>query len=141
MRRGLAVGLLLSAIPFSASASSPLVTNVRFWTAPDHTRVVADLTAPASFTHRQLSDPHRIAVDVRKTAFRGSTRKIGVGDGLVRAIRMNALRSGAAQIVLDLEKSARYQVFALAPVADKPHRVVIDVYRDEVLERHSPPPV
>jgi N-acetylmuramoyl-L-alanine amidase len=136
-RRFLSI-VLLSAILASAAAPAPVVTNVRFWTAPDHTRVVADLSAAASFTHRPLGDPHRIAVDIRQTSFRGTTRKISVDDGLVRAIRMNALRSGTAQIVLDLEKSARYQAFSLAPVADKPHRIVIDVYREKALDRAPP---
>jgi N-acetylmuramoyl-L-alanine amidase len=62
-----------------------------------------------------------------------------VSDGLIRAIRMNELRSGNAQIVLDIEKRSRFQVFALAPVADKPHRVVIDVYCERKAEAEAPP--
>ena len=121
-----------------AFAASPVVTNVRFWTAPDHTRVVADLTAPVTFSHREMADPQRLVVDIRKAGFRGATRKVGVGDGLVQAIRMNSLKNGDAQIVLDLEARGRFQVFALAPVAGKPHRIVIDVYR-EVVAAEAPP--
>jgi N-acetylmuramoyl-L-alanine amidase len=75
---------------------------------------------------------------MRKTGLRGATRKIGVGDGLVYAVRMNALKNGDAQIVLDLETRARYQVFALAPVGDKPHRIVIDAYRETALVESRP---
>jgi N-acetylmuramoyl-L-alanine amidase len=122
-----------------APAAPASVTNVRYWTAPDHTRVVVDLTGRVSFTTRQLTGPDRIAVALGKAAFKGSTRKISVGDGLLAAIRMNELSNGEVEVVLDLEGPARFQVFALAPVADKPNRVVIDVYREKKPEP-SPPP-
>ena len=130
MRRAALPILLALVLPALVIGSDLLLTSVRFWTAPDHTRVVVDLSGPGSFKHRVLSRPDRIAVDVTGTRFRGGTRKISVDDGLVKAIRMNSLRNGAAQVVLDLEKPARYQVFPLAPVSGKPDRVVIDVYRD-----------
>ncbi len=130
MRRAALPILLVLVLPALAVGSDLILTNIRFWTAPDHTRVVVDLSGPGSFTHRVLSGPDRIAVDIDRARFRGGTRKISVDDGLVRAIRMNSLRNGAAQVVLDLEKPARCQVFPLAPVSGKPDRVVIDVYRD-----------
>ncbi len=132
--------LVLFSPPPVAGADGVVVTSVRYWTAPDYTRVVADLTGPVAFTGRDLTDPFRIAVDLDAAAFRGATRKIAVGDGLVTAIRMNDLDRGAAQIVLDLERRSRFQVFALAPVGDKPHRVVIDVYRERLSGPAPPPP-
>jgi len=118
-----------------------VLENIRYWTAPDHTRVVVDLTGPPDYAHRALTEPFRIAVDVRKAEFRGSTRKISVGDGLLQAIRMNSLRSGTAQVVLDLERIPRYHVFHLSPVAGKPNRIVIDLFRDkDEKPRPAPPP-
>ncbi len=121
------IGLALFSLPASADL---LLKNIRFWTAPDHTRVVVDASGKPAFAHRVLAHPDRIAVDVASARFQGSTRRISVEDGLVSAIRLNELRSGKAQVVLDLTGSARYQVFTLDPVGEKPERLVIDVFRD-----------
>ena len=103
MRRLLILVLLgVLILPSCSEAGSLVLTNVRFWTAPDHTRVVVDLSGYPTFAHRVLSRPHRIAVDIKNTKFEIGTRKIRVDDGLIVAIRLNALRSGTAQVVLDL---------------------------------------
>ncbi|MGQ0723352.1 MAG: N-acetylmuramoyl-L-alanine amidase [Candidatus Eiseniibacteriota bacterium] len=103
---------------------------VRHWSAPDHTRIVIDLSARASFLHFALEDPPRIAVEVEGGRFRLPSTQVAVGDGLVRQVRFNLLaQSGKAQVVVDLESSTRYDVFALEKIEAKPHRIVIDVKR------------
>lgn len=141
--------LFLSSASLAHSATE--LDRIRFWTAPDHTRIVIDVSGPSSFSHRVLGDPHRIAIDVNRARFKVATNEISVNDGVVDAIRMNELRSGKAQVVLDVWKRPRYQIFALDPVEGKPHRIVIDVYRDDgqrappakpklaVIEETSPP--
>lgn len=131
MKRIAVVFLVLFALPALLEARSNLLTNVRYWKAPEYVRVVVDLKTQTEFTHRVLSNPHRIAVDIRGTKFESGVRKIRVNDDFLIAIRMNALRSGTAQIVLDLERPVRYHIFPLAPVGDKPHRIVIDLFNDE----------
>ena len=37
---------------------------IRHWSAPDHTRIVVDLSEPVGYTHRTLEDPARVAVDI-----------------------------------------------------------------------------
>ncbi|MBN1825328.1 MAG: N-acetylmuramoyl-L-alanine amidase [Candidatus Eisenbacteria bacterium] len=135
---GFLLGLLLLS-PVATRADGRLLTNIRYWKAPDYVRVVVDLSGPAPYTHRVLADPDRIAVDIKDTGFRSATRKIAVDDPLLTAIRMNALGNGAAQVVLDLSRPARYHLFRLSPVAGKPHRVVIDVFRDRA-EAAEPAP-
>ncbi len=132
--------LLLTLILGTATSaySATELERIRFWTAPDHTRIVIDVSGQSSFTHRVLGDPHRIAIDVDRARFKTGTSKIIVNDGVVDAIRMNELRSGKAQVVLDVWKRPRYQIFALDPVQGKPHRIVIDVYRDD--GQRAPPP-
>lgn len=114
----------------SGASADLLLSNIRYWTAPDHTRIVVDLTGKAKYHHRVLGNPNRIAVDIDGARFQGTTRKVRVEDGLIRAIRMNELRSGKAQVVLDLAYPARYHIFVLDPVAGKPDRLVLDVFRD-----------
>ncbi len=140
VRRKLAAAILITilCLPGLARADRKL-TNFRYWTAPDHTRIVIDVSAPPTYAHRVLGNPDRIAIDVHDASFQGGTRKIAVNDGLIRSIRMNQLRSGKAQVVLDLEARARYRIFLLDPVADKPDRIVIDVYRSKVSGTTRPP--
>jgi N-acetylmuramoyl-L-alanine amidase len=52
-----------------------------------------------------------------------------VGDGLVDRVRLNQLRSGA-QVVVDLTRASSHNVFPLDAYREKPHRIVVDVFRN-----------
>jgi len=119
--------LLILSWAGAAAAARPEVLRVRYWSAPDHTRVVLDLSAPATYEIRRVKNPERIAVNVKAARF-AATSTLPVGDGLVRRIRRNAL-SSKAQVVLDLEKDAAYRVFALPAADGRPFRIVVDVSR------------
>jgi len=122
----LAAVAALLALPSGAGAVDLLA--VRHWSAPDHTRIVIDLSDAAAYLHRDLDDPPRIAVDVDGGAFRFPVTDVPVGDGIVKRLRFNVLgQSGKAQVVVDLEAPTRYDVFALEPYETKPNRIVIDV--------------
>jgi len=119
--------LLLAATDPARAAS---VLAIRHWSAPDHTRIVVDLSEQVAYTHRTLEEPDRIAVDVDDTKFEIPTDAIPIADGLVQRIRFNRLsKSGKVQIVLDLDRVARYDVFALEKYEHKRDRIVIDVKR------------
>lgn len=107
------------------------VLAVRFWSAPDHTRIVVDLSEPCSYRHNPLADPPRIVVDIDHSRFVVAQTPIAVGDDLVKRIRFGPSTSGgtAGRIVLDLDVAARYDVFALERVDAMPDRLVIDVKR------------
>lgn len=120
---------LATLLPAGAAHAVELLA-VRHWSAPDHTRIVIDLSEPAAYRHRALEDPSRIAVDIAGGSFRFSPDPLTVNDGLVRQIRFNVLaQSGKAQVVLDLDHSTRYDVFALERIEAKHDRIVIDVKR------------
>ena len=125
-----AVFLMLSLgafLPAAALETSPEILRVRHFSGPDHTRIVLDLDRQASFEVRRVADPERIAVNVLGAVF-NSTPPVGVADGLVRRIRCNSGRT-RAQVVIDLENEARFESFSLQAAADRPHRIVIDVFR------------
>ncbi len=50
-------------------------------------------------------------------------RPFSIGDGYVSGVRINELRSGRVQVVLDLERALSYKVLVLT----NPHRLVVDV--------------
>ena len=130
-----AVFLWLS-LPLSVAASGPQVVRIRHYSAPDHTRIVLDLTGPADFEVRRVGDPDRIAINVQGAEFAAAST-IAVGDGVVKRIRRNSLRNtsrgGAgqtrAQVVVDLSGPFEFRQFSLPSGEGKPDRIVVDVLR------------
>ena len=102
------------------------VRAIRFWTAPDHTRVVLDMSSESVYTVRTLTDPHRIVIDVPSGHFSSDVGPVAVNDGVLDRVRINKLRSGV-QIVLDVPRETPFRHFALKPYKDRPHRIVFDL--------------
>jgi len=56
--------LLLSVTSYAKQVS---VKSLRYWTAPDHTRVVFDLSSAASHKILLLQNPARVVIDLKDT--------------------------------------------------------------------------
>ncbi len=113
----------------AAVATAGEVARIRWFSAPDHTRVVLDLDGPADYEVRRVGAPERLAVNV--PAFRFATAEtIAVNDGLVERIRCNE-DARRAQVVLDLAGAAPWRSFALKAADGRPDRIVLDVLRPE----------
>jgi N-acetylmuramoyl-L-alanine amidase len=54
--------------------------------------------------------------------------KVLESDPYIKAVRVGRFRPGTVRLVLDLKASVRPQVFALAPVGQYGHRLVLDLY-------------
>jgi len=124
-----ALVVMLALLPAGGAIASEALTAIRYWTAPDHTRIVIDMTGPVEYDAGTRRDPDRVVVLVKDARLDGAHEVTPVGDGLVERVRVNAL-PGGAQVVLDLTKASDSNVFPLLPYAGKPHRVVIDVFRE-----------
>ncbi len=109
-------------------ATGATVQRVRWFSAPDHTRVVLDLDGPADYEVRRVADPERLAVNVAGFRF-AATAAIAVNDGLIRGLRHNQGRA-RAQLVLDLEQASRFRHFRLRAADGRPDRIVVDVFHD-----------
>jgi N-acetylmuramoyl-L-alanine amidase len=130
VRHALAAALgVLTVLTASHAAAEQRVVAVRHWTAPDHTRIVVDLTEAPEYSTRVLTKPDRLVVFILSGSIEGAAEPAPVEDGLVERARLNQLGQGA-QIVIDLARASAHNVFALKPYAGKPHRVVIDVFRE-----------
>jgi N-acetylmuramoyl-L-alanine amidase len=109
-----------------SSGSIVQIRSIRYWTAPDHTRIVLDMSGESRYEVSVLTDPHRIAIDVVSGKFASSVKPVEVNDGVLKRIRINKLRT-RAQVVLDLPRKTKFRHFALEPNETRPHRIVIDV--------------
>jgi len=56
------------------------VQAVRMWPAPDHTRVVFDITAPVEHSVFRLNSPERVVIDLRDTRLAIGSVKPQAGD-------------------------------------------------------------
>ena len=134
----LAAGLALSA-PAGAAVS---VTDVRLWRAPDHTRLVFDLSAPLEYrVLPPLTAPDRLVIDMRKARLRGPLPRIA-GGRFLRGLRSGRRDGGTLRMVLDLHRPVRPRTFVLKPNRRFGHRLVIDLYdaAKESQVARTPPP-
>jgi len=135
---GFVLWSLLGTAPMS-SGKTPEVLRIRHFSGPDKTRVVLDMSLPASYEIRVISDPQRLAINLPRCSF-VNTSSIGVGDDLVDRIRCNPGRS-RAQVVLDLGASFEFKTFSLPAGHGKPYRVVLDIFPSSVKLDRAPSPV
>ena len=104
------------------------VGGLRVWADPDKTRAVLDLSGAAEYRLFTLQDPHRVVVDLPKSALDTSLEINRKNSGLIREVRHGAPEAGMLRIVLDLEERARLKSFMLEPTGQYGHRLVIDLY-------------
>ena len=106
--------------------------GVRVWPSPDYTRVTLELDAPLPATHFTTSDPPRVVVDFEGIDLTATLReliaRVRADDPYIAGVRIGQNRPGVARLVLDLKHAVDAQVFALTPVGDYRHRMVIDLY-------------
>jgi N-acetylmuramoyl-L-alanine amidase len=109
---------------FAASAE---IQGVRFWAAPDHTRVVFDTSGPVSHDLIPLDNPDRLVIDI-PSATGSSALRGAAAAGLVKGIRTGKRGKDVLRIVLDLKQATRPRSFTLKPAGQHGHRLVIDLY-------------
>ena len=59
------LALLFFSATWSAAAAAADVVGIRAWPAPDHTRVVFDVSGPLEHTIFRLENPQRLVIDIR----------------------------------------------------------------------------
>jgi len=130
--------LFLAGCFFSAGdvQAGGIVTNMRYWTAPDHTRIVFDLTAPPVFeTFRQDGN--------LTVTFRGATcaesvpRETRIDKSGIGRLAIMALAEGDVLVRMELGKGSEANVFPLKQFLDKPDRLVVDIELPEVSRQES----
>ena len=123
-----------------APAYAVEVEQMRLHAAPDHVRLVLDLSGPASWEHLTLSDPDRVVLDLDGASIAFDPGRVALDDTGIRAIRTGRRGDTGLRVVLDLERPLEPRPFALAPVPPYGHRLVLDLY-DPAEARPAPAPV
>ncbi|HSC08680.1 MAG TPA: N-acetylmuramoyl-L-alanine amidase [Steroidobacteraceae bacterium] len=102
------------------------IRDVRLWAGPDHTRVVVELSGPATHNLFKLHNPERVVVDVADASL-VATQAAPAGQGLVRQVRFGTRDDGSLRVVLDINGDVQSKSFAVAPNESYGHRLVIDL--------------
>lgn len=108
------------------------VHDVRLWRAPDHTRIVFDLTGPAQHKLIMLSNPSRIVLDIQDTQLRAELSRLKLTDTPVQLIRSGVRDGDDLRIVLEMGVQVDPRSFALKANEQAGDRLVLDLYDQQV---------
>lgn len=130
--------LVLLATAFSARVLATQVIDVRLWRAPDHTRVVFDLSGKTEHRVLQLENPARVVVDMDDTSLEGLLTDLPLANTPVARVRSGIRKGTDLRIVFDLNAKVSPKIFALAPNERTGHRLVLDLFDDEAPVEQKP---
>jgi len=116
----------------SSWAQAVTVDGLRMWGAPDHTRLVLDVSATPSYKLFMLHHPERVVIDIAHAQSRMKASDLHQPDAVVQSIRVGKRKSGALRIVLDVAERVGLHSASLKPYRGKPHRLVVDLLRQQV---------
>jgi N-acetylmuramoyl-L-alanine amidase len=104
------------------------VHDVRLWRAPDHTRIVFDLTDPAQHSLIVLSDPGRVVLDIQDTQLRADLTKLNFANSPISIVRTGVRDGDDLRVVLEITEEVDPRSFALKANEQAGDRLVLDLY-------------
>jgi N-acetylmuramoyl-L-alanine amidase len=131
--------LLLLLLTLSGAAGAVDVQQMRVHAAPDHTRLVLDLSGPVDWSHFELDEPSRLVVDLDRGSLRFDPERLDLAGTPIRRVRTGDRGDGGLRVVLDLARPLEPKPFDLPPVAPYGHRLVIDLYETGSPRREPEP--
>ena len=109
-------------------AASVEVHDVRLWRAPDHTRIVFDLTGPAEHKLIVLENPNRIVLDVENTSLKTQLANLQLEGTPVSKIRSGVRDGSDLRVVLDMSTAVNPRSFDLKANERAGDRLVVDLW-------------
>jgi N-acetylmuramoyl-L-alanine amidase len=112
------------------------ILNIRHWVAPDHTRVVIDMTEDVPFTVEK--GERMLAVDMEDTSLSSHLPGIEILNkpGVERVV-LSTPRRSAVRVELFLPGPVQTTVFKLKKFQDKPYRIVVDLVLPDAAKQES----
>ncbi len=127
MNRAFWIRLVLGWV-MASSALAVDVHDVRLWRAPDHTRVVFDLTGPAEHRLLTLENPDRIVLDVSGATLKASLAALDLTSTPISLVRSGVRDGRDLRVVFDISEGVDPRSFALKANAQAGDRLVLDLY-------------
>lgn len=107
------------------------VQGLRVSNAPERSRLVVDLERATQFAFVSLTEPMRIAVDVRATGFEGEREGEPAGEGMIASFSIDQIAGDRLRTELTLSAPAQVQqAYVLDAFDDQPARLIVDLIAD-----------
>lgn len=110
-----------------AATAGTRVEDARLWPAPDHTRLVFDLTGPVEHNVFALKGPDRLVIDFKDAALKARLEALDLSGTPIRRIRSAPRNGNDLRVVLDLKGPIKPRSFQLAPNQQYGNRLVVDL--------------
>lgn len=131
-REVLRAGTLVLLLGSPHLAQAGRVVAVRIWPAQDYTRVTIESDAALKAHRTTVIDPPALTVAIEGIdlleGMQALVAKLRPDDPNIAGIRVMPLGPNMAQLIIQLKKPIRPQVFNLSPVAAYQHRLVFDLF-------------
>jgi len=103
------------------------IQDVRMWTAPDHTRLVFDLSGSVEYEIFRLHSPERIVIDIKNVRMKAKLGQLALPDAVLLGWRYGKHDKSVVRMVLDVKSGVSPRSFLLKKSKRNPHRLVIDL--------------
>lgn len=113
----------LAAVNVQASS----VESMRLWAAPDHARLVFDLSAATNANVFSLESPARLVIDLDNTQMDTDPSTLPLHDSAITSVRTGTREGGGLRVVLELNREIEPRHFTLTPNEQYGHRLVVDL--------------
>ncbi len=134
VKRAAAFLFLLAAAAVMAAKGTVRLENIRFYSYPEYTRVVLDLSGEIKIAEKVLRGGQggRLFFDLKNCRFSagypGEKRsEISIAAGNLQRIRLGKFQAQTIRVVFDFDRIGTYNRFYLT----SPFRVVFDIYRQK----------
>jgi N-acetylmuramoyl-L-alanine amidase len=120
------------AVPAAWAQAASRVASARVWPAQEYTRVIVESNTPLPHQLSVLRNPDRLVLDIdgidASSELAELPARVHPTDPYIAAIRLGRKSPNVMRIVLDLKSEVKPDLFALKPVAEYGHRLVLDLY-------------
>jgi N-acetylmuramoyl-L-alanine amidase len=134
---------LLSVLLLSGLAQAMQLSATRLWPSPDYTRLTLEAPQPVAYKYFSLANPERLVIDLEGVesgpALDALVTQLAADDPYIAAIRVGMNRPGVMRLVLDLKRACKPSVFALQPLAQYGHRLVVDLHAPDAAPQAAVP--
>ena len=124
--------LVLAAMGSGNARAADGIHAVRVWPAQDYTRVTLETGGPVKYSLMTVKNPERLVLDIEGIELIGLQQelanKVAAGDPYIAGMRAGRFKPDVVRVVLDLKTEVKAQIFALQPVGEYGHRLVLDLY-------------
>ncbi|MCA1979763.1 MAG: N-acetylmuramoyl-L-alanine amidase [Thiobacillus sp.] len=132
MLRELLKIIVLCGMLASGWAQALQLSAVRLWPSPDYTRLTLEAPRPIAYKYFSLGNPDRLVIDLEGVEagppLDALASQLAADDPYIAAVRAGVNRPGVMRLVLDLKTAIKPSVFALQPLGQYGHRLVVDLY-------------